>query len=103
MIEQFGERLKSLRSGMHLTQAQLAERIGVTNSIIGRYETGERFPSYDVMVKIAYTFHVTTDYLLGKDRKCMLDLSDLSDDDITVVETMANALRTKNHQIQASA
>ena len=100
---QFGEKLKALRSGMHLTQAQLAERIGVTNSIIGRYETGDRFPSYDVLVQIAYTFHVTTDYLLGKERMCMLDLSDLSDEDISVVETMANALREKNRLIPANA
>ncbi|MGM9617453.1 helix-turn-helix domain-containing protein [Butyricicoccus sp.] len=91
----FGVRLKILRKNKHLTQQQLADRLGVAKSVVSYYETGDRFPSYDVLIKIARTFHVTTDYLLGMERTHMLNLSGLTEEDIAVVETVADALRKK--------
>lgn len=92
----FGQKLKTLRKGQKLTQQQLATRLGVAKSVVSYYESGDRFPSYDVLVKIARTFHVTTDFLLDIERTRILDVSDLTDDDITVLETVADALRKKN-------
>lgn len=89
----FGDKLKALRKGQKLTQQQLAERLGVAKSVVSYYESGDRFPSYDVLVKIARTFHVTTDFLLDIERNRILDVSDLSEDDIMVLQTVANALR----------
>lgn len=91
----FGTKLKQLRTTQNLTQQQLAERLGVAKSVVSYYESGDRFPSYDVLVKIARTFHVTTDYLLDVERKRVLDVSDLSENDIAVLITVADALRTK--------
>ena len=91
----FGVRLKILPKNKHLTQQQLADRLGVAKSVVSYYETGDRFPSYDVLIKIARTFHVTTDYLLGMERTHMLHISGLTEEDIAVVETVADALRKK--------
>lgn len=91
----FGEKLRMLRTGQKLTQQQLAERLGIAKSVVSYYESGNRFPSYDVLVKIARTFHVTTDYLLDVERKRIIDVSDLPEDDINVVITVADALRKK--------
>lgn len=89
----FGFKLKLLRKGQRLTQQQLAERLGVAKSVVSYYESGDRFPSYDVLIKIAHTFHVTTDYLLDIERRRILDVSDLSEDDIAVLVTVADALK----------
>ena len=93
---EFGKKLKSLRTGKNLTQQQLADRLGVAKSIISYYESGDRYPSYDVLIKIAHIFHVTTDYLLDIERKRFINVSDLSDDDISVIEIVADALRKRN-------
>ncbi|MBQ8822498.1 MAG: helix-turn-helix transcriptional regulator [Lachnospiraceae bacterium] len=93
----FGQKLKTLRKGQKLTQQQLADRLGVAKSVVSYYESGERFPSYDVLIKIARTFHVTTDFLFDIERTRTLDVSDLSDEDIDVLEIMANALRKKHN------
>lgn len=86
-----------LRTGQKQTQQQLADRLGVAKSVVSYYESGDRYPSYDVIVKIAHTFHVTTDYLLDVERKRVLDVSDLSEENIAVLQTVADALR-KNKQ-----
>ena len=90
---EFGEKLRKLRKEQHLTQLQLAQRLGVVKSVVSYYENGERFPSYDVLTRISRTFHVTTDYLLGTETRRSLDVSDLSDEHIAILENMANALR----------
>lgn len=91
----FGEKLKQLRNGQKLTQQQLAERIGVAKSVVSYYESGDRYPSYDVLVRIARIFHVTTDYLLDIERNRVIDVSELSEDDIAVVTSVVEALKRK--------
>lgn len=85
-----------LRNGQKMTQQQLATRLGVAKSVVSYYESGERYPSYDVLVKIARTFHTTTDYLLDIKRERVIDVSDLAEGDIAVVTAVAEALRKKN-------
>lgn len=92
----FGGTLKALRKAAGLTQAQLATQIGVTKSVISFYELQERAPSPDVLVKCAAIFHVTTDYLLGIDKKETIDISGLSEDDIAIMRALADSLRSKS-------
>lgn len=62
-----GEKIKQLRNAHHLTQEQLSERLGLTKSVISAYETSLRYPSYDVLIKLASMFRVSTDFLLGSE------------------------------------
>lgn len=95
MVE-FGDRLRQLRKDRKLTQQQLADLIGVKNSVISFYEVGERTPSPDVLRKLALVLHVSTDFLLGIERAATLDASGLDEQDRLVVQTIINHLREKN-------
>lgn len=92
----FSEKLKDLRTAKKMSQKDLADKVGVAKSVVSFYESGDRFPSYDVLIKISRIFNVTTDYLLGVERERMLDVSELSEDDISVVNTVVEALKKKN-------
>lgn len=91
----FGERLKELRSGQKITQQQLATRLGVAKSVVSYYESGDRFPSYDVLIKLARTFHTTTDYLLGIERERMIDVSGLSEHEIAAITNLVEIVRNR--------
>lgn len=78
-----------------MTQQQLADRIGVAKSVVSYYESGDRYPSYDVLVKIARVFHTTTDYLLDVSKVRVIDVTGLSDEDIAVVRNVVEALKSK--------
>lgn len=91
----FGNRLKTLRIQSNLTQAQLAERLDLTKSVISAYETGLRMPSYDVMISIARIFKVTTDYLLGVEQKQEVDLSGLTDEEKNALVNLIKAMKHK--------
>lgn len=89
----FGNTLKALRLKKKLTQAQLAQKLGLTKSVISAYETGLRMPSYDVLINISKTFEVSTDYLLGQELKNTIDLSGLSDDEKTVLLNLIKVMK----------
>lgn len=92
----FGNRLKELRVQSGMTQKQLAEKIGVTKSVISFYELRERTPSPEVLVKLAVEFKVTSDYLLGIEKRKSLDISGLDAEDEKVVKMFVDHLRKKN-------
>ncbi len=60
-----GQRIANFRKNHGFTQNQLAEKMGLTQSIISDYETG-RLRLYDEMVaRFAIALNVSTDDLLG--------------------------------------
>lgn len=92
----FGAKLKQLRLEEGLTQQQLADRIGVTKSVISYYELQERYPSPEVLTKLASVFHVTTDSLLGIERGGnSVDLTGLDEEDIVTVKRLVSSLKQK--------
>ena len=94
----FGCKLKELRTGQKMTQQQLADRIGVAKSVVSYYESGDRYPSYDVLIRIAHVFHTSTDYLLDFEKESVIDVTGLSKEDIAVVRTVAEALKRKRYE-----
>lgn len=90
-----GERIKELRQSHKMTQKILGERVGVTKGAISIYEAGDRYPSYDVLLRIAAVFHVSTDYLLGLEDTPKVSLEGLSEDNVRLVLELVEALRGK--------
>ena len=89
----FGNVLKTLRLRENMTQAQLAQKLGLTKSVISAYETGLRLPSYDILIHIAKIFNVSTDYLLGLENKREIDLSGLTENEITALLELIKAMK----------
>lgn len=56
-----------IRTEKGLTQAQLAEKLNVQQSMISMIENEERNPSVDVLLKLAAALGVTVDELIGKE------------------------------------
>ena len=65
---QLGNMLSELRQDKHLTQEELGKRLGMSRSTIGSYEQDQSQPPYDVLLKLAELYDVSTDYLLGRTR-----------------------------------
>lgn len=94
----FGKRLKQLRTETGMTQAELAEQLGVTKSVVSYYESTARAPSTGILVRMAQIFHVTTDYLLGLDERIPLDTAGLDESDLRLLRLTVEALRNKGQK-----
>lgn len=67
MIPDLYKKLHISRINSELTRSQVSQRIGVSESIIGLYESGNRQPSLENLVKLAKLYNVSIDYLLGNE------------------------------------
>lgn len=59
-----GERIREERLRLHLTQAQLAEDVDISDTYMGAIERGERSLTLDTLVRLVNRLGVTVDYLL---------------------------------------
>jgi len=63
------KRLRELREDHDLTQAQVAQHLGMKQPQYFRYEQGYRDIPTDILIRLADLYHTTTDYILERTDK----------------------------------
>ena len=61
----FKDRLKELRSEKNLSQMELSQKLGVSQSAVAKWELGKTEPTASAIIAIAKFFGESTDYILG--------------------------------------
>lgn len=59
-----GNRIKIRRKELRIKQAELAERLNISNNHMPSIENGRQKPSLDIFIQICNLLNVTPDYLL---------------------------------------
>lgn len=67
-MAKFGETLHTLRKQNHLTQGELAKKLGLSTSAVGMYERGQREPNLETLTAIADCFGVGLSDLIGGEK-----------------------------------
>ena len=88
-----GNRIRELRIKYNLTQAELANQVGVSKATITAYESDLRQPSCDVLIKLANTFKVSIDSLLLNRSEHVMDISGLEPKQILQVQNYIRYLK----------
>lgn len=81
MEETLGKRIMRHRKAMHLTQDQLAEKLGVTAQAVSKWENDQSCSDINMLPKLAELFGTTTDALLGHERVYETEMVDTDEDD----------------------
>lgn len=94
----FASRLRYLRQSKELNQTQLGEKLGVKKQSVSNWENGNIVPSIDMLIKIADYFHVSTDYLLGRDNPAsdgfaLMDVTGLTQVQVEHIQRIVDDLR----------
>lgn len=72
-MNDFGSRLKAVRKARGITQVQLAEGLGVTQSTVANYESNLRFPGETALRELADHLMVSIDHLMGRESVSPVD------------------------------
>jgi transcriptional regulator with XRE-family HTH domain len=112
----FGEKIKQLRKEKGWSQDKLGEMVKMHGRHIGKYESGQVFPTAEAIIKLAKIFNVSTDFLLlddanlndsllpnFKDRKLLKEFEDvdkMNEDDKKIIITLIDAFIKKNQLIE---
>lgn len=89
-LKLFGMRIKELRTGMNLSQEQLAQKASISAKYMSRVEMGMQFPSFEVIKKIADSLNVEI--------KDFFDFSHLSKNTKELKKTIKNLLDDANEE-----
>lgn len=65
---QYNEIIQELRKDKGITQKELAKKFNTTQRTISNWESGRNEPPYEMLIKYAKFFYVSTDYILGLTR-----------------------------------
>ncbi|HOQ14018.1 MAG TPA: helix-turn-helix domain-containing protein [Bacillota bacterium] len=73
----FADKLKELRRGASLTQAELAKKLGIPLRTYQTYEAGVSYPkNIEIYSRLAAFYNVSTDYLLGSEERYITDAAE---------------------------
>lgn len=61
-----GERMRSLRESVKLSQMKISKEFGVSQSSLARYEINDATPPLELLLRYADYFDVSMDYLFGR-------------------------------------
>lgn len=89
------DRIKNLREDCKLTQSELAKKLNITRSSVNAWEMGVSVPSTTYLIELAQLFHVSTDYLLGLPENNSIDISFLSEEEISIVYKLIQYFKTQ--------
>ena len=90
------ENIKKLRLASGLNQVEFAKNLCVTKQCVSNWENDNVVPSIDMLCKIADFFGVSTDYLLGKSDKRVIEVSSLTDEQIAHITSLIDDLTRLN-------
>ncbi len=89
----FYERIKELRLSLGINQVQFGKKLNVSKQCISNWESGYIQPSIDMLIRIAETFSISADYLLGLNDKLTIDVSGLTNEQILHIQAVINDLK----------
>ncbi len=72
-----GEKITRLRSGLNISQEQLAEKLSVSRQSVSKWEMGQALPQIDKVLQLCELFNVSTDELLYD--KIVIRKNDIND------------------------
>ena len=96
----FGQAMKQARNAKGMTQAQLAEKVGLVSKTVTNIESQKQPPSFVSFVRIVTLLNISVDGFLFKSeqedsRRKHIDilLASLGEKDLMVIEATAEALK----------
>ncbi len=111
----FGDQLKKRREELGLSRSELADRLGVSRSAVGNYETGVSAPKEEVLLRLFDALHVEPNYLYrdayrgggegvsDEERSLLEKYRRLGLSGRQTLHTVADALGTMQQELQAAA
>ncbi|SFI96038.1 DNA-binding transcriptional regulator, XRE-family HTH domain [Treponema bryantii] len=76
-----------------MSQVEIAERLGVSKQSVSNWENDNILPSIDMLIKIAHLFSVSTDFLLGEDERQYLEVTDLTQTQMSHIQQVIDDIR----------
>lgn len=90
-----GQRICEIRTAHGWSQVELSKKLGVAKQTVSNWENDNIQPSIEMLIRLAKTFSVSTDYLLGLDQIPRLAVDDLPSDFVAHISMLIQDYKRK--------
>lgn len=90
------ENIKQLRLARNISQVDLAKTLGVSKQSVSNWENNYIQPSIDMLIRLSKYFKVSTDFLLGLNECKYIEISGLTDTQISHVSAIIEDIQNSN-------
>lgn len=90
------ENIKQLRLARNISQVDLAKTLGVSKQSVSNWENNYIQPSIDMLIRLSKYFKVSTDFLLGLNECKYIEISGLTDTQISHVSAIIEDIQKSN-------
>ena len=94
MTYDLGSTIIKLREKQNMTQKKLADKLGVTDSTVCRYENNTATPPFETLRTLAAIFNVSMDELCGMQPKGTVSLAGLSEGQKDIIKELTEDFRS---------
>lgn len=90
------ENIKQMRLARNLSQVDLAKALGVTKQSVSNWENNNIQPSIDMLIRLSDFFSVSTDCILGLENRKYIEVTGLTDYQLSHITAIINDIRHHN-------
>ena len=91
-----GDKIREIRLAKKISQVELAKTLNVTKQSVSNWENENIQPSIEMLSKISDALSVTTDYLLSKEEKRVIDVTGLPESVIQNLQALVEEFKKSN-------
>ena len=89
----FDERIRQLRQARGISQVELSAALDVTKQSVSNWENNNIQPSIDILIRLSRYFSVSTDYILGLDERKYIEITGLTDKEVTHIQQIIDDIK----------
>lgn len=86
------QRIREARLANHMSQVELAKKLGVSKQSLSNWENDNIQPSVEMLTRMAVNLNVSADFLLGLDDRLFIEVTDLSLTEISHIQLLIRDL-----------
>lgn len=86
------ERIREARLANHMSQVELAKKLGVSKQSLSNWENDNIQPSIEMLYRLAVQLNVSADYLLCLDNRLFIEVTDLTLEEISHIQLIIRDL-----------
>lgn len=88
-----GSQIIKLRTEHGISPEELALKLDITEDMLTKFEKDLKYPTYEILVKMAQVFNVSTEELLGIDTGKTLYIGSLSDENRKLIKDLVRSMK----------
>lgn len=94
----FDERIRQLRQARGISQVELSAALDVTKQSVSNWENNNIQPSIDILIRLSRYFSVSTDYILGLDERKYIEITGLTDKEVTHIQQIIDDIKNRKEK-----